>query len=201
MLDAPKVCRIGGGLYEAISTIDIRAPLGYTFYMQLTVDVVKLNISLFLGPDTMDEYRMFVHTVTNLLLGVSEGVDLPVLRKLGFVFYDWGSLTFYFLAELQCIHKHFFHANPERLYALMRRANDKDAVPATPKNLQDLTDACDVCQLHAKAPRRFIVGMSKEDIRFNQLIYADLMWLEGKTALHTVDNDTETGAAALLDDG
>jgi len=195
------IYRFGRGRDKAIGTMDIDVPLGSTFIMRLTVDVVDLNVPFLLGLDVMDKYRLYVNTVSNHLVCVKEGVDLPVVRKYGHVYYDWDMATFYSFSELQRIHKHFFHVLPEHLYALMRRAKDKDAVPATLKKLQDLTDACDVCQRHAVAPRRFRVGMPNEDTRLSQLVYVDLMWIEGKAALHVVDKDTCLGAAAFLNEG
>jgi len=181
--------------------MDIDVPLGSSFIMRLTVEVVDLNVTFLLGLDVLDKYRLYVHTVSNRLVCVNEGVDIPVVGNYGHVYYIWDMATFYSFSELQRIHKHFFHVLPDRLYALMRRAKDKDAVSATLKKLQDLTDACDVCQRHAVAPRRFRVGMPNEDILLNQLVHVDLIWIEGKAALHVVDKDTFLGAAAFLDEG
>jgi len=162
-----KIYRFGRGRHKAIGTMDIDVPLGSTFIMRLTVEVVDLNVPFLLGLDVMDKYRLYVNTVSNHLVCVNEGVDLPVVRKYGHVYYDWDMATFYSFSELQRIHKNFFHVRPDSLYALMRSSKDKDAVPAALKKLQDFTDACDICQRHAVAPRRFRVGMPNEDILLN----------------------------------
>jgi len=161
--------------------MDIDVPLGSTFIMRLTVDVVDLNLPFLLGIDVMDKYRLHVNTVSNHLVCVNEGVDLPVVRKYGNVYYDWDMATFYSFSELQRIHKNYLHVRPDRLYALMRRAKDKDAVPASLKKLKDLTDACDVCQRHR---RRFCHRASL--VTFRQF-GGDTVWCPIETAAYDLE--------------
>ncbi len=64
---------------------------------------------------------MYVNNTTNRLVCVNEGSKYVGAQD-GAHFLRVGGGDTIHLPELQRIHKHFFHANSERLYALMRRA-------------------------------------------------------------------------------
>ena len=99
------------------------------------------------------------------------------------------------------IHRHFFHASPERLYAVMRRAKNEDAVPEALQRLKNVAAACDVCQHLAKEPGRFRAALPEGDVTFNRVVLIDLMFLNGRAVLHIVDKDTLFSAATFLRDG
>jgi len=98
------------------------------------------------------------------------------------------------------IRRHFFHASPEQLYAVMRRAKNEDAVPET-QRLQDVAAACDVCQRLAKEPGRFRAALLERDVIFNRVVLIYLMFLKGRAVLHIFDKDTLFSAATFLRDG
>jgi len=104
-------------------------------------------VPFLLGLDTLDRYKMYVNNVTNELVCAKEGVSLPTTRSEGHVFYswEWSPDILCTFPELVRMHRHFFHASPDRLYAVMRRAKNEDAVPETLQSLQDVAAACDVC--------------------------------------------------------
>lgn len=106
----PNVFRFGGGRHRSVSTLDVRVPIAQDFFLMLTVDVIDLNVPLLLGLETMDQHRMYFNNTTNTLMCLNEGVGLPVVRKLGHAYYEWGPDVLYTYPELQKIHKHFFHA-------------------------------------------------------------------------------------------
>jgi len=89
---------------------------------------------------------LYVNNVTNHLMCVDKGVAVPLVRKFGHIYLDWGSKILYTFPDLQRIQEHFNHAKPERLYALMRRAKDHQETPETIRQLEDVTEAGDVCQ-------------------------------------------------------
>lgn len=153
------VYRFGGGRHPCVGTVALRTPIIDSFMISTVVDVVAINVPLLLGLDFLDAHNMYVNNTTNRLVCVNEGIQVPLVRKMGHIFFEWEAKTLYTFPELQRIHKHFFHASSERLYALMRRANIDDAVPLTLKQLQDVADACDVCQRLGKEPNRFRVAL------------------------------------------
>ena len=99
------------------------------------------------------------------------------------------------------IHRHFFHPHSERLFSLMKRAQDPDATPETQKQLEEITNSCDICQRLAKEPGRFRVALPSEDIVFNHTVYMDLTKIDFTQCLHIVDKDTLFNAAVFLSSG
>ena len=103
--------------------------------------------------------------------------------------------------EVRTIHRHFFHAHPERIFSLMKRAEDPDATTETAKELKELTSSCDICQKLSKEAGCFRVSLPSEDIVFNRTVYMNIMYLYGKSVLHVVDKHTQFSAAAFLSHG
>jgi len=82
----------------------------------------------------------------------NKGVSLPLTLLNGHVFYswEWSPDIRYTFPELVRIHRHFVHASPERLYAVMRRTKNGDAVLGTLQCPKDVAAAFDACQCLAK---------------------------------------------------
>eukprot|EP00170_Pyropia_yezoensis_P002014 contig_8608_g2018 len=97
----------------------MRIPITDCFMILIEVDVVDINVPLILGLDFLDEHKMYVNNTTNMLVCVNEGIQVPLVRKTGHIFFEWGAVILYTFPELQRIHKHFFHAIPERLDAVL----------------------------------------------------------------------------------
>jgi len=190
--------RLGGGSYVTIGIVHIRVPIAEDFFLPLTVNSMDLNLPFLMGLDILDVYRMYFNNMTNHLVCINEVVSVPLVRNFGHVYLDWGSSILYTFPELQRIHKNFYHAKAERLYALMRRAKDEHATPKTLRQLENVTEACDLCQRLAQEPSRFRVAMPDEDICFNKRVMIDIMTLEQTSVLHGVDRDTLFSAATFF---
>ncbi|GAB0498186.1 hypothetical protein MMPV_009527 [Pyropia vietnamensis] len=95
----------------------MRIPLTEDFFIELSVDVVNVNVPLLFGMDTLDKFRMYANTVLNRLVCEVYSVTVPLVRKLGHVYYVWERNVLYTLPELRKLHRHFFHPQPDRLYA------------------------------------------------------------------------------------
>ena len=207
----PKtVYQFGGGKHDTVGCLDIRGPITAELIIIMAVDVIKLNVPFLLGLDTLDRYKMYLNNVTDELVFVNEGVSLPTTHSDGHVYYswEWNPDILYTFPEFVRIHRHFFHASPERLYAviitarlMLRRAKNGDAVPETLQRLQDVAAACDVCQRLAKDPGRFRAALPEGDVIFNRVVLIDLMFLNGRAVLHIVDKDTLFSEATFLRDG
>ena len=166
----PGRYRLGGGSYVTIGIVHIRVPIAEDYFLPVAMNVINLKVPFLMGLDILDLYHMWVNDVTNHLVCINEGVSLPLVRKLGRIYLDWGSIILYTFPELQRIHKHFYHANPERLYALMSRAKDEHAAPKTLRQLENVTEACDLFQRLAQKLSRFRVAIPDEDICFNRRV-------------------------------
>jgi len=196
----PRRFRLGGSDYDTVGAVSIRFPVANHYFLPLTVDVITLNMPFPQGLDTLDFHRMYVNNVTNHLVCVNDGVAVPLVRKFCHIYLAWGFEVLYTFPKLQHIHKNFYHAKPERLFSLIRRAKDKQATPETLRQLEDVTEACDVCQRLSKEPSCFRIAIPEEDIRFDRRVMADVMTLEKTSVLHIGDRDTLFSAAIFLRD-
>ena len=69
--------------------------------------------------------------------------------------------------------------------------------PNTKALIADISKSCYPCQKFSRKPISFQIR-DREDLRFNQEIMLDLMWLDGKPVLHIIDAGTNFSAARIL---
>jgi len=108
----PRRSRLRGSDYDTIGAVSIRLPDADDYFLPLIVNVMALNVPFLLGLDTFDLHRMYVNNVTNRLMCVDKGVAVPLVRKFGHIYLDWGSKILYTFPDLQRIQEHFNHAKP-----------------------------------------------------------------------------------------
>ena len=104
----------------------------------------------------------------------------------------------YTTEELRKMHRHFFHPNSDRLYAVMKRADPGKCSPQDLQELEDITAQCDVCQRLSRAPSRFRVSLPHKNIVLNLVLCLDIMLLDQRPVLHCVDKDSKFNSAAFL---
>lgn len=85
--------------------------------------------------EEIDQHCMYFNNTTNTLVCVGGSVGPPVGRKLCHADDVWGSNMLF-----TCI-----HANPERLYTVMKRTDSSNVVRDSLKQLQEVASRCDVC--------------------------------------------------------
>jgi transposase InsO family protein len=166
----------------------------------LQVEVVDADIPLLLGLDFMDHMKVTANTLTNQLES-ADGWTLPLSRHGGHIYVEWDDLhaTMFSTAQLQKLHRQFFHPSADKLYNLLKRSRPKDANEETRALLKMITDTCHPCQLMARKPITFTVGSASDpDITFNREIALDIFYLRGRPALHIVDLDTHFHEASFL---
>lgn len=125
--------RFGGSDYPSLGVLSIRVPLAGDLFLPMDVDVVDVSVPFLFGLDALDANEMYVNTVTNELVCVAYKLSVPVTRKYGHVFLEWSRDTLYTMVEADRLHRHFCHPAPERLFAVLRQANDPHANKETPK--------------------------------------------------------------------
>ena len=162
---------------------------------------MDIDVPLLLGLDILESYKLVIDVAGRLLISKDHGWELDLIRKLGHIYCVWATDVLYTTNEVRRIHRHFFHAHPERIFSLMKRAEDPDAIAETVKELKELTSSCDIFQKLAKEPGRFRVSLPSEDIVFNRTVYMDIIYLDVKSVLHIVDKDAQFSAAAFLSHG
>lgn len=82
----------------------------------------------------------------------------------------------------------------------MKKVEDPDATPETHRELEKVTEFCEICQRLSKAPGRLLVSFSNETIGFNRIVLTDLMTMEGQKVLHIVERDIFFSAACFRRD-
>lgn len=103
-------------------------------------------------------------------------------------------------AQLMKLHKQFFHPSSQKLFNLIKRARPEMATPEILQTIMELSRRCDPCQRIQLAPYRFRVSFGTENIRFNERVLMDVLFLNSKPVLHIVDEGTRFSAARLLPD-
>jgi len=119
-----------------------------------------------------------------------------------FLKHKWSSrdldFTMYTEKELRRLHRGFGHPSVSALYKLLKRANPAECDKAVQQAIEDISKSCGTCSKLASKPRRFKLSVGTEDLRFNHILAADLMYLSNKYVLHVVDEATHYSAATFV---
>ena len=183
-----------------LGKLDIRVPISEDYFLPLKIEVVNIDIPFLLGLDSMTKYGMVLDIHARTLSSKLDGWEVPLIRKRGHFYYEWDFRILFTEAELRKVHKHFFHPKPEKLYALMKRADPSATASQVLKDLENIDATCDPCRRFANAPNRFKVSLPSANIVFNREICMEIMSLNHKQVLHAVDCDTKFNVARFLKD-
>ena len=189
----------GDGSCASLGELRIRIPLPNGSFLPLSIDVVDADIPCLLGLDLLDREGLVADNVENVLDSRRDHWKMPITRKHGHMFVEWGRQDIRFTkAELQKLHLHFFHANAQKLFNLLKRARPDSVNSDTRNALEEIAKACRNCHQHSPRPYRFRVSIPADDVKFNHEVAVDLMWLKGRPLLHIVDTHTRFQNAILL---
>ena len=188
----------GDDYKPSLGTAEFRVPLPDNSYLPLRIDVVEADVPLLVGLDVMDREQLIADNCQNLLVSKRKNWSLPISRKHGHMFVEWDASSILFTeAELSKLHLHFYHPSVDKMMKLLRRARPSETTPETQKLLQKISDNCKYCRMHSPGPFRF--RASPEVITaFNEEVAVDLVWLDGRPALHAVDVGTHYQNAVFL---
>ncbi|KAI0995528.1 hypothetical protein K3495_g12651 [Podosphaera aphanis] len=99
--------------------------------------------------------------------------------------------------ELRQLHRRFGHPTVNRLAKLLERSSHEYDRTL----LEKISKFCKFCQKHSNAPGRFKFSLrSIDDVQFNHIVYADIMYFDGSPLLHVVDEGTRFQSAHWLKD-
>ena len=87
-----------------------------------------------------------------------------------------------------------------KLFNLLKRARPDEVTAETLRTLEDLSQRCGPCQRIKPAPTRFRVSFGAEEVRFNERVLMDIMYIGSRPVLHVVDEATRFSAARFLPD-
>ena len=63
------------------------------------------------------------------------------------------------------------------------------------KTIEDLVKRCEPCQRIQAVPNQFRVSLGAEELRSNDEIYMDIMYIDNNLVLHVVDAATNFSSA------
>ena len=193
-----NIFRFGESCFPSIGTIRIALPSGKNDLKPLTINIVDVDVPFLLGLDELDNSRMYVDNVDNLLRFKDRPFSLPLTRKLGHIYLTWNlSQTLFNRTELRKLHLHFFHPSSSKLFSLVSRAHPNHATPETRKIIENISKRCDTCQRFSPKPLSFSVT-APDDVKFNSVVSMDLMYLDRHPVLHVIDLQTNFSSAVFL---
>ena len=183
--------------------------------IKVMMDVVPPDIPALMGMDVLDQESLTPDTVENRLVkkipvkkqdGTFQYMEqwhVPMYRSKSnhlYVDMDFPISMRYTKSQLSKPHKNFFHPAADKLFNLLRKSKPEEATPETLDALKDITKRCYPCQRVHNAPPRFRVSFGAENVRFNERILIDIMYIGAKPVMHIVDEGTRFSAARFLNE-
>ena len=173
--------------------------------------IVKVNTPFLLCLADMDRLGAFFNNTINQVvqIGPGTGRSHPVIRRYGHAFLLWRTSAYSVITEslsenpcflteieLRRLHHRFGHPSVRRLHQILELSGHEAEMQA----LQHLTKYCEHCQKYGKSPGRFNFNIKEDDINFNFNVIVDILYIQGKTVLHLVDEATRFQAGRWLKD-
>ena len=177
------------------------------------IDIVVPDIPPLLGLDVIDRERLTPDVAYNVLAKRRKVIDksnraiyvedwaIPMWRassRHSYVPLRIDTPTYFTRSQLHKLHRQFFHPSAEKLYNLLNRSRPEETTPKTLEILKDISKRCDPCQKIRRVPTRFRVTLGSENVRFNERIMMDIMYIGHSPVLHIGDEETKFSAAAFL---
>lgn len=106
--------------------------------------------------------------------------------------------THFIRAQLVKVQRNFFHPNVSKLLNFIKRAWPEHATKEMRSILDDITKRYDPFQSIKPGPHRFRVTIGTENLRFNERVMMDIMYLSSSPVLKIVDEGTHFSAACFL---
>ena len=191
--------RFGKGSSKSKGTALLRIPFGSTIF---EVDVHILpdtDVPILLSLQDMDSLGIYFDNLTNRLHHKVSNEYESIERFYGHPFYKWSNMMqcFYTESELRRLHRRFGHPGTDKLFNLLKEADVQAVSPKTRASLEEIAKHCKLCQLHGQRPRRFRFTLRSKK-GFNQSVFIDIMFIDGKPLLHVVCETTRYQSAQWL---
>ncbi len=199
--------------YQSLRQIELplATPPGISV-VYVTLDIVSADIPALLGLDVLDDESPMVDTVTKPLWKrvITSDEDEPLtyidLWHVKLTRYDnhvYAAMSFprnifFTRTHLSKLHLQFKHPSATSLFNLLRRAHPDNLSSDTLSIVEDIGQRCVPCQKIQKAANRFILSFGAENVRFNERVLTDNMYIYRKPILHIVDEGTKFSAARFL---
>ena len=123
--------KFGNNVRNGRGEVGIRIPVDDDCFLSVWIHLVDLNIPLLLGLDLLDAFGINLNESRYLMELEECNWSFSLVRKLGHLYYEWALDNYYTAGELRRIHRHFFHSESGRRYAVLRRVHGEETTPKT----------------------------------------------------------------------
>jgi len=127
----------------------------------------------------------------------------PLILENYFLIHRWKpedvSYSMYTEDELRKLHRSFGHPTVSAFKKVLKAARPDEMNSEVKEWISTITAACSSCAKYGSKPRRFKITVGTDDLRFNQTVAVDIMYItQKKPVLHIVDEATHFNAACFL---
>lgn len=172
--------RFGNVSHAPCGEISIHLPID-SFFAQIKVKVLDVDISLLLGLDLLTKFKIVIDFDEIFMQSKLDGWVLPIFCRLGHACGEWTPSILYTEHELRRVHRHLFHPQTDRFSTLINRVNPDCELSKVDSNIEKIKATFDVCQRKADMPHRFRVAIPNGKWVFNKSVSLDLMKLDGQS--------------------
>ena len=210
--DSNSVFKFGSGdSVKSLGTYTIPVSIG-TKEVKMKVDVVSEDIPLLLSKRSMQMAGVILDTLNNKVTMLGEVIPLVntstdhyaiPIHKNKYVLETNSKIVL--LSRKQDLtkkeiasklHRQFGHPPVIRLQKLLEKSDynlDEELI----KEINDVSNECEICKRYKPAPRRPIVGLPLAS-KFNQTVCMDIKFINGQPVIHLIDALTRYSAAGVL---
>ena len=92
------------------------------------------------------------------------------------------------MGKLRKLHKLFAHPRVTKLHDLLRTSTLQAITSKTLQLLQYILSTCKLCRKSVKAPKHYLVIMETDNMRFNEKVYIEIIYIKGTSVLRMEDD-------------
>lgn len=159
-------------------------PVYATHFWDVLAEVVDVNVLSLLALDVMTNLKNVLDFGEDVITSKCYGWSYLMVKKLGHAYIQWVPSLLYTELDLRLIHRHFYHPQTDKPFAVMRIFDSEAVSIAVYEDLEKIQSTCDVCQRESDAPPLFRVSLPYTDCVFNRIGSLDLIKLEKTSVLH-----------------
>ena len=124
--------------------------------VSVTMDVVYLDVPMLLRLRERRASSLLVDYLDNRLICKNDNWSVPLHDKKGHLYWSTDTISSYFSrAEIERLHRHFFHPSADKLYNLVKRSRLGQAQPGLRRLIYDVMSSCSECKEYSSKPFRF----------------------------------------------
>ena len=115
--------KFGDEVTDSLGIMKFRFPCPNGGSLDIDMDVINLDVPLLLGLRELRSHRLLVNYLDNTLQSKNLGWTSKLEDKYGHLYWDLlATESFYSKAEIERLHRHFFHPSAKNLHDLLNRS-------------------------------------------------------------------------------